>query len=73
MRNLCEQLEVMRCNHVREHKASPTVRVTRRNGDVQTAQLEDVGDDYIELGMTGAPNRQFIDRQAIAEVVFIRQ
>ena len=51
MRSLLEQLETERNAYVREHRASPAVRLTRtgRNDAAITAVLSDVGSDYIEV------------------------
>lgn len=73
MRNLCEQLEVIRCAHVREHSCAPKVRVTKVGGEPFVAELQDVGADYIEVGHTGLANRQLISRAALAEVVDVQQ
>jgi hypothetical protein len=74
-KTLLDDLAERRTNHVHLKRAAPYIGLTRTGRDAQrvTAQLLDVGSDFITIGLEAGRNRneQIIARSQIAEILWL--
>ena len=73
MKNLLQNLDAYRTDYVHLHREAPFIRLQRKGpGSVaQTCLLQDVGADFIEIGIPGGKNRQLVSRDQIADVLIL--